>query len=166
MGALPVKPDLVISGINRGANLGTDLIYSGTAAAARQASLVNIPALALSLAGRKEFYWDMAVAWTVEHFEDLCRLWSPGTFININIPNSSGGPLGMAHTIPARMRYADQLKTFEAPGGDIWYFVEYGPSRPDSEEGTDWEAVSKNMVAVSPVLVHPAGSSENGGCKR
>jgi 5'-nucleotidase len=165
MGALPVKPDLVISGINRGANLGTDLIYSGTAAAARQAGLVNIPAIALSLAGRKEFYWDMAVAWTLEHFEELGKLWSCGTFINVNIPNSPGGPLGMAHTVPARMLYADRLRAFESPGGDLWYFVEYGPSRPDSEAGTDWEAVSKNMAAVSTVLVHPADSSETGGCK-
>jgi 5'-nucleotidase len=56
MGALPFKPDLVLSGINRGANLGTDLIDSGTAAAARQAGLGNIPGIAFSLAGRGEFF--------------------------------------------------------------------------------------------------------------
>jgi 5'-nucleotidase len=160
MGALPFKPDLVISGINRGANLGTDIVYSGTAAAARQASLGNVPAIALSLAGgRGEFYWDMAVSWTVDHLEELRKSWIADTFINVNIPNNPGGPQGMADTVPARMLYNDKLVQFAAPGGDSWCFVEYGRSRPQVEPGTDWEAVSKNMVAVSPVYIHPVNGS-------
>jgi 5'-nucleotidase len=159
MGALPIRPDLVISGINRGANLGTDIVYSGTAAAARQAGLGNVPAIALSLAGREEFHWDMAVSWAVEHLEELRKLWIADTFINVNIPNSPGGPRGMAETVPARMLYSDKLVKFDAPGGDSWYFVEYGRPRPQAEAGTDWEAVSKNMVAVSPVYIHPVNGS-------
>jgi 5'-nucleotidase len=162
MGALPVKPDLVVSGINRGANLGTDLVYSGTAAAARQAGLVDVPAIALSLAGRKEFYWDMAVSWTMAHFEELRKKWITGTFINVNIPNSPEGPQGMADTVPARMRYHDQLQAVTGPDGDSWYFVDFGRPQPYEAEGTDWEAVSKNLAAVSPVYVHPVNGSGNG----
>jgi 5'-nucleotidase len=162
MGVLPFRPDLVISGINRGANLGTDIVYSGTAAAARQAGLGNIPAIALSLAGREEFHWDMAVSWAVDHLEELRKLWIADTFINVNIPNSPGGPRGMAETVPARMLYSDRLVNFAAPGGDSWYFVEYGRPRPQVETGTDWEAVSKNMVAVSPVYIHPVNGSGEG----
>jgi 5'-nucleotidase len=159
MGALPFKPDLVVSGINRGANLGTDIIYSGTAAAARQASLGNVPAVALSLAGRGEFYWDMAVSWAADHLDELRRAWIADTFINVNIPNSPGGPLGTADTVPARMLYSDRLINFAAPGGDSWCFVEYGSARPHAEPGTDWEAVSKNLAAVSPVYIHPVDGS-------
>jgi 5'-nucleotidase len=165
MGALPVKPDLVVSGINRGANLGTDLVYSGTAAAARQAGLVNVPAIALSLAGKKEFYWDMAVSWAAAHLEELRKMWIADTFINVNIPNSPGGPRGMADTVPARMLYSDRMQVFTAPGGDSWHFVEYGHPQPHAAEGTDWEAVSKNLAAVSSIFVHPVNGSGNGGHK-
>jgi 5'-nucleotidase len=165
LGALPVKPDLVISGINRGANMGTDLVYSGTAAAARQASLGDVPAIALSLAGTGEFYWDMAVSWTVDHLEELRNIWAAGTFVNVNIPNSPGGPGGMADTFPARMRYHDKLSVFEAPDGNSWYFVELGTINAVPAPGSDWEAVSKNLVAVSPVFIHPLNGPQDGGNK-
>jgi 5'-nucleotidase len=164
LGALPVIPDLVISGINRGANLGTDLVYSGTAAAARQASLGNIPAIALSLAGRGEFFWDMAVSWAVDHLEELRKMWIPGTFVNVNIPNSPGGPGGLAQTFPARMFYHDALSIHSA-GGHSWCFFEHGEVSAEPETGSDWEAVSKNLAAVSPVYVHPVNSPGDGGGK-
>jgi 5'-nucleotidase len=165
LGALPVKPDLVISGINRGANLGTDLIYSGTAAAARQAGLGNTPAIALSLAGRQDFCWDMAVSWVIEHLGELRNLWIADTFINVNIPNSPGGPAGMVETFPARMIYHDSLAAHKAQGGNTFFFVEHGGSAPRAEAGSDWEAVSKNLAAVSRVFVHPVSDSGNGGYK-
>jgi 5'-nucleotidase len=71
LGFLPERPDIVLSGINRGENLGTDLIYSGTAAAARQGGLAGIPSIALSLAGSGPYHWDMAVSWTASHLEEL-----------------------------------------------------------------------------------------------
>jgi 5'-nucleotidase len=165
LGALPVTPDLVISGINRGANLGTDLIYSGTAAAARQAGLGNTPAIALSLAGWKDLCWDMAVSWVIEYFEELRNLWIADTFINVNIPNSPGGPAGMAETFPARMIYHDTLAVHNARGGNRFFFVEHGGSGPQAEAGSDWEAVSKNLAAVSRIFVHPVCDSGNGGHK-
>jgi 5'-nucleotidase len=162
LGGLPVKPDLVLSGINRGANLGTDLVYSGTAAAARQAGLGGLPAIALSLAGRDEFFWDMAVSWTLDHLEELRELWVPGTFVNVNIPNSSGGPGGLVRAFPARMIYEDVLSIHRA-GGHSWCFFEHGEVRAVPEAGSDWEAVAKNLAAVSPVSVHPAGPPDGGG---
>jgi 5'-nucleotidase len=164
LGALPVMPDLVISGINRGANLGTDLVYSGTAAAARQGGLGNIPAIALSLAGRGEFFWNMAVSWTVDHLEELRKIWVPHTFVNVNIPNSPGGPGGMVFAAPARMVYADTLSIHKA-GGHSWCFFEHGDVSAVPETGSDWEAVSKNLAAVSPVYVHPVNCPEDGGFK-
>jgi 5'-nucleotidase len=164
LGGLPVTPDLVISGINRGANLGTDLVYSGTAAAARQAGLGNIPAIALSLAGEGEFFWNMAVSWAVDHLEDLRKIWIPGTFVNVNIPNSPGGPGGMVSAFPARMLYSDTLSIHWA-GGHSWCFFEHGEVSAAPEGGSDWEAVSKNLASVSPVYVHPVNGPGDGGVK-
>jgi 5'-nucleotidase len=170
LGALPAVPGLVISGINRGANLGTDLVYSGTAAAARQASLAGVPAIALSLAGRGEFYWDMAVSWVLDHFEELRGFWEAGTFVNVNIPNRPEGPAGMIAAPPARRLYDDKISVHKAPGGDSWYFIDQGVITTKPEEGSDCDAVAKNLAAVSPVLIHPAVSlrdtaAGNGGSK-
>ena len=74
-GMLSECPDLVLSGINQGGNIGTDLIYSGTAAAAKQGSLAGIPSMALSLAGNDPYHWDMAVSWIVSHLEELLAYW-------------------------------------------------------------------------------------------
>jgi 5'-nucleotidase len=161
LGVLPVTPDLVISGINQGANLGTDLVYSGTAAAARQAGLANIPAIALSLAGSGEFQWDMAVSWVLGHIDDLMAFWVADTFVNVNIPNHPEGPAGMRATFPARRIYHDTLSVHKIPGGDTWCFFEQGAVTTKPEEGSDCDAVAKNLVAVSPVLIHPVNGPRN-----
>jgi 5'-nucleotidase len=170
LGGLPVMPDLVLSGINQGANLGTDLVYSGTAAAARQASLAGIPAIALSLAGNGEFRWDMAVSWTLDHVEELRAFWKPDTFVNVNIPNHPEGPAGMRSTFPARRIYHDTLSIHKISGGETWCFLEPGAVTTKPEEGSDCDAVAKNFVAVSPVLIHPVNgppdaAAGNGGSK-
>jgi 5'-nucleotidase len=104
----------------------------------------------------------MAVSWAAGHLEELRNIWIPGTFINVNIPNSPGGPAGMADTVPARMIYNDKLSVYQAPGGASWCFIEHGIPSAGPEAGTDWEAVSKNLAAVSSVHIHPAGSSGDG----
>jgi 5'-nucleotidase len=154
-GILPERPDLVLSGINRGANLGTDIIYSGTAAAARQASLSGIPAIALSLAGTEPYNWDMAVSWTVEHLEELLAFWKKETFVNVNIPNSSGFPEGMLQTWPATKGYQDFLSILKAPDGKQWCFLEAGEEIVVSQTGSDCFTVSRNFVSVSSVYSYP-----------
>jgi len=155
LGALPVKPELVLSGINRGENLGTDIVYSGTAAAARQAGLAGIPAVALSLAGKDVFYWDMAASWVADHLEELVAFWGKDTFVNVNIPNSPGGPDGMVAAWPAIKSYTDTLEVFNAPDGSFWCFLEGEPEMPAAEMDSDCDAVSRNFVSVSPVFNHP-----------
>jgi 5'-nucleotidase len=157
LGGLPVKPDLVVSGINAGANLGTDLVYSGTAAAARQAGLHGIPAIALSLVtldGGPAFF-ENAAAFFRDHLEELASLWKEDTFINVNFPNSpeySGSP---AITYPSRRHYRDTLASFDAPDGSRYCFIQGGPVITEEEPGSDWDAVSQNRVSVSPVFIHP-----------
>jgi 5'-nucleotidase len=158
LGALPVKPDLILSGINRGANLGTDLIYSGTAAAARQGGLFSVPSIALSLAefspGR-EYHWDMAVSFTVEKLKEFTALWEPDTFLNVNIPNSPGGPRGTSAAFPCRRQYQDGISIMDAPNGERYCFALAGDAANLPEPGSDWDAVSRNLASLSLVLIHP-----------
>ena len=156
MGELPVRPDLIISGINQGENLGTDIIYSGTASAARQGSLAGIPALALSLAGRGDFCWDMAASWSADHLGELVALWRENTFVNVNIPNCPGGPEGMAMAWPAVKRYQDILKVMPLSDDTRWFFLAAGEELAVKEAGSDWDVVSRNLVSVSPVYNYPA----------
>jgi len=150
--AIIERPDIVISGINRGANLGTDIIYSGTVAAARQASLSGIPSIALSLAGNRPYNWDMAASWSAEHFEELLNFWKEGSFLNVNIPNSKGRPEGIETTWPAPRSYSDYLKLVTAVDGSQWCFL-YGEEQlAGSEPGSDCNAISRNFVSIS--IIH------------
>jgi len=155
MGVLPFKPDLVLSGINQGENMGTDIIYSGTVAAARQASLMGIPGVALSLAGRGVFYWDMAASWAADHLDELTAVWAEKTFVNVNIPNNPAGPDGMMASWPALKHYQDELKVVDTHDGGRWCFLTGGRDISEMEEGSDCEVVSRNYVSVCPVYNYP-----------
>ncbi|MHB9292326.1 5'/3'-nucleotidase [Hollandina sp. SP2] len=160
LGVLPVTPDLVVSGINKGANIGTDIVYSGTAAAARQGSLCDLPSIAFSLAGEGTFYWEPAVSFVAEHLETLIPSWKVDTFINVNIPNTPGGPEGILRTFPSLRIYHDKVSVFDAPDGRKYCFINAGPVWTEPEKGSDWDAVSRNYVSVSPVFLHPVVSRD------
>jgi 5'-nucleotidase len=169
LGGRPCKPDVVISGINRGGNLGTDIIYSGTCAAARQASLLGIPGIALSLAGCAHWdgalkggsaafeknNWGMAAAYAVGHLEEYLDLWKRDIFINVNIPNNSEGPVSSVRTLPVLKNYNDSAAFIKGPLGTDWFYLVSGDMSVHEEAGTDWEAVSRNQVSISLICVHP-----------
>jgi 5'-nucleotidase len=170
MGGLPESAplDAIISGINRGANLGTDIVYSGTAAAARQGALCNIPSLALSLlegASSKEgapskegdaWYWDMATAFAAERLEEMLAFWKPGCFVNVNIPGQKETPRGLVHAFPSLRYYNDSIETYYAPDGHRYCFAKAGKISAKPERGSDWEAVAGNNASISDILIHPA----------
>jgi len=155
LGELPEKPDLVISGINQGENLGTDIIFSGTAAAARQASFAGIPAVALSLAGRDNYCWDMAVSWSADHLEELAALWRADTFVNVNIPNCPEGPRGIEMTWPAVKHYRDSIKVMTASDSSRWCFLTGGKEVIVEETGSDCDVLLRNFVSISSVYNYP-----------
>jgi len=155
-GLLSERPDLILSGINNGENLGTDIIYSGTAAAARQGGLVGIPSIALSLAGNAPYYWDMAVSWVASHLEELLSYWREYTYVNVNIPNSQDFPIGIIPSWPAAKAYKDSLSTVVASDGSRYCFLEAGDDNLPFEPGSDCDAVSRNFVSVSSVYNYPA----------
>jgi 5'-nucleotidase len=156
-GVLPCKPEAVISGINRGPNLGTDLVYSGTAAAARQASMLGIPGIALSLAEFREPFLYDGLAYTVaEGLEELLRLWNPEVFINVNAPS---GPaerrFAFRESRPCRRTYHDTLKVFDGADGHSYCFFTDGRVESVEAEGSDERAVRDGYASVSRVLVYP-----------
>ncbi|GHU64779.1 5'-nucleotidase SurE [Spirochaetia bacterium] len=155
LGGKPCKPDVVISGINHGVNLGSDIIYSGTAAAARQAALMGIPGIALSLQWGKDFYWDMAANYAADHMDEFMSLWKEDVFINVNIPNNPKGPSGQVQTWPAVKDYHDGIAIMEDPRGEDWCFLMAGKETVEPDAGSDYDAVSKNLVSISPVCVYP-----------
>ncbi|MDR1625086.1 MAG: 5'/3'-nucleotidase SurE [Spirochaetia bacterium] len=166
LGALPFKPDMVIAGINIGPNIGTDIVYSGTAAAARQGALMGIPALAVSLdAAEKPFRFGPLARFVALNLGEFASLWDDSHFVNINAPNSEAYA-GTAITRPSRRRYRDKLEELRLPDGNSCYYL-HG-TQPDTDGGPlgDWEALGRNRVSVSPVLLQPLGHEEDGAYRR
>jgi 5'-nucleotidase len=161
LGALPVKPDVIVSGINIGPNLGTDIIYSGTAAAARQGAIMNIPSVAVSLdAHRKPFHFENAARFISMNLLELHEKWTPDYFFNVNVPNSPQTSGRWCFTFPARRKYNDRLVCFKSPENDFYYFMEGQPVETEAEEGSDWTALKSGNISVSPVFLHPLNHAD------
>jgi 5'-nucleotidase len=152
------RPDLVLSGINSGVNVGEDLTYSGTVAAAMEATLLDIPAIALS----QHFVDGAPVPWqTAERFapEVIRRLtglpWPEHTLMNVNFPATLPEAVrDIAVTSQGRRAIADNLTERLDPRGRPYYWI--GPVREDgvAEPGTDLAAINENRVSVTPVYLN------------
>jgi len=148
--------DLVISGINQGANLGTDIIYSGTAAAARQGAFFQIPSLALSLLHHgNEWNWDMAVGFALERLDEMVSYWKPDSFINVNIPNQREKPAALVHAFPSLRYYNDSIEVYQAPDGGRYCFVKAWNIFAQPEQGSDCAVTAAHNASMSAVFIHP-----------
>ncbi|MFI5121796.1 MAG: 5'/3'-nucleotidase SurE [Vicinamibacteria bacterium] len=159
LGLLGARPDLIVSGINHGSNLGDDITYSGTVAAAFEGIVLGIPALAVSqqaaiggmgYAGRQfDFTYSAAVAREVVR-RVIAEPPAPSTLININCP--AGQPSGIELTRLGKRLYDDELKLVDDDGDARKRYKIYGfePSFKD-EEGTDLAAVARGRVAITPI---------------
>ncbi len=156
LGLLPKGIEMIISGINHGPNLGTDILYSGTASAASQAVLMGVPAVALSIGTyAPPFDFRCATSFTARNMEIFRRLSDSDHYLNINFPSAekpTGKPMV---TFPTHRIYRDELHTYTAPNADIFCFM--GGATPDShlEEGSDYRALSEGLISISPINVHP-----------
>ena len=156
LGLVPASIDMVVSGINHGPNLGTDILYSGTAGAARQGALMGKPSLALSVgAYAPPFDFQCAADFTARNLSVFREMWSDDHFLNINFPNAKCAEAKPVITFPSRRIYRDELKTYAAPNQDLFCFI--GGALPDAhpEEGSDCLVVSNGFISLSPIHVHP-----------
>ena len=160
LGIVPVSLDLVISGINLGPNLGTDIIYSGTAAGAREGVLMGVASIAASLnAQHPPYELDRPVEFLAENIARFYELGTCDHFLNINFPSSMNQGTEIAVTFPTRRVYRDELLTFDAPDGYIYAFLGGASAVSHNEAGSDYEAVCRGSVSLSPILIHPTNHS-------
>ena len=152
------RPDLVLSGINAGGNVGEDLTYSGTVAAAMEATLLGIPAIALSqhyLDG-EPIPWPTAERFAPEVIRRLTALpWPEHTLININFPFAGPQEVrGIAVTSQGKRAIADNLTERFDPRGRPYYWI--GPVREEgaAEPGTDLAAINDKLVSVTPIYLN------------
>lgn len=156
LGVMPGLPDLVISGINRGPNLGTDIIYSGTCGAARQAALVGIPAIAVSCAQyHPPLEYRACAAFVANNLDLLVSTWKSDSFININGPSSDDEHLLARWSNPGRNKYYDNLKCFDGADGYTYCFLAEGRNERTFDPQSDHHAVSEGFIAISLVNIHP-----------
>lgn len=156
-GAIPFRPELVVSGINRGPNLGTDIVYSGTAAAARQAVLHGIPGIAVSLATYgPAFDFRPAARFVRSNLDALLAAWDASVFLNVNVPpGPDADTRGAVFARPGKRTYRDSLHTFVAPDGFTYCFLTGETIDNAGEEAADTSVVDSGLIAVTKVLVDP-----------
>ena len=156
-GLLDDLPDMVISGINHGANMGDDTIYSGTVAAAMEATLLGIPAMALSQDYRdgEEPPWQTGEAYGPEVIRRLLRLpWPEHTLFNINFPGVMPREVGgFAVTHQGKRAIADNLTEGVDPRGRPYYWIGPVSESRTAEPGTDVAALSDNKVSITPIYL-------------
>jgi 5'-nucleotidase len=153
-GLLDHLPDLVISGINRGANMGDDTIYSGTVAAATEGFLLGIPSIAMSLASKEAMHFDTAVAVALELLDCHEREALGARLLNVNVPDLPQAELkGYRVTRLGRRHKAENVVKTINPRGETVYWVGAAGAAADAGEGTDFHAVEHGYASVTPLQI-------------
>lgn len=153
---LPITPDLLVSGINHGANLGDAITYSGTVAAAMEANLMGIPAIAFSLAtyGPSEHFTDAAhIAVNVTRTV-LAHGLPTDTYLNVNIPNSPrSSMLPPLITRQGKRSFIGKIIDKTDPRGRKYFWLGGEESHLNDEPGTDFHAISHGHVSITPLHI-------------
>ena len=152
-GLLDFMPDLVVSGVNLGANMGDDTIYSGTVAAAAEGYLLGIPSLAVSLASKEGRHFESAIGVALQIVERLRRtpVGEP-VLLNVNVPDVAAAALrGMEVTRLGRRHKAEPVVKMQTPRGDSAYWIGPAGGAADAGPGTDFCAVENGRVSVTPL---------------
>ncbi len=154
-GMLDYLPDMVISGINAGANMGDDTIYSGTVAAATEGFLLGIPSIAISLAGRTHNHYETAAKVAAQLVQRVMRapIKTP-SLLNVNVPDMPGDAIrGIQTTRLGKRHKAEPVIKMKNPRGDTVYWVGAAGEAADSGPGTDFHAVENGWISVTPLQI-------------
>ncbi len=154
-GMFAEQPDMVVSGINFGANMGDDTIYSGTVAAATEGYLLGVPSIAISLASFAGEHFDTAgrvARELVQRFS--AQPFSAPILLNVNVPDVPYEQLrGIQVTRLGRRHKAEPAVKSVSPRGDTLYWVGAAGPAADAGEGTDFYAVQHGWVSVTPLQI-------------
>lgn len=150
---LPQKPDIVVSGINRGGNLGDDITYSGTVSAAIEGTMLNIPSFAISTPGDKNFHFETAAFFAAVVAQYIIDNPLPyDTFLNVNVPNLPKNLVkGIRLTRQGRRTYDNSIKEVFSPRDERHYWIGGGMLYWEHADDTDIHAVEEGYVSVSPI---------------
>jgi 5'-nucleotidase len=163
---MPTRPDFVLSGINHGPNMGEDVLYSGTVAAAMEGLALGVPSIAVSFAGR---VMQQDGVHLEEHIPTLARLlkhltalqpFPAATLLNVNLPAVPVSDVkGVKLTRLGRRVFNDSIAKMKDPWGRPIYWIGGGSVTWQEEVGTDWQAVKEGFISVTPLhldLTHQA----------
>ncbi len=154
-GLLEEEPDIVVSGVNHGANLGDDVIYSGTVAAATEGRFLGLPAIAVSLVGREGRYFDTAARVAADLVRRLEHQPLPGDImLNVNVPDVAYEDLrGLEVTRLGFRHRSEQVVKAKDPHNRTIYWIGPAGTGQDAGPGTDFAAVEAGVVSVTPLKV-------------
>jgi 5'-nucleotidase len=156
-GLLGYRPDLVVSGINNGANMGDDTIYSGTVGAAMEGYLFGIPAIAFSQTQKGWAHLDAAARKARELVRQVLAgpiKWDAPWLLNVNIPNLPEADLKPFRICRLGRRHAaEKVISQTSPHGETMYWIGGAGPAKDSAEGTDFHATAQGHVSITPLKV-------------
>ena len=152
-GLIDQLPDMVISGINDGANMGDDTIYSGTVAAAMEGYLLGVPSFAVSMSQHNATHFETAAKVIVELIEHYkANAFPPPVLMNVNVPDLPYAELkGKLVTRLGKRHKAEPVIKSKSPRGDTLYWVGPAGAAADAGEGTDFYAVDNHYVSLTPL---------------
>jgi len=147
------KPDILVSGMNHGPNLGDDVTYSGTVAAAFEGTLLGLPSIAISVASWEECSFDSAERFAEVITRKVLKHGLPeGTLLNVNVPSVPPEEIkGVRVTKLGKRVYRDAVVKKQDPRGRDYYWIGGQPPIWCEGEGTDFEAVEEGMISVTPL---------------
>jgi len=154
-GLLDEEPDMVVSGINNGANLGDDVLYSGTVAAAMEGRFLGLPSLAISLTSHRPTHFKTAARVAQKLVAQLCNApLDANTILNVNVPDLPWDELaGFKVTRLGHRHKAEAVICEQDPRGRDIYWIGPAGAEQDAGPGTDFHAINEHFVSITPLLV-------------
>ena len=154
-GLLDHEPDMVFAGINHGSNLGDDVLYSGTVAAATEGRFLGLPAIAISLVGSNPIHFETAANVAVTLLKQLVKKPLPkDTILNVNVPDVALKDLkGFKATRLGQRHKSESVIKSNDPRGRIIYWVGPPGAEQDAGPGTDFHAINEGYVSVTPLQI-------------
>ncbi|MDQ3810776.1 MAG: 5'/3'-nucleotidase SurE [Chloroflexota bacterium] len=155
LGLAPERPRLVVSGINTGPNMGSDITYSGTVSAAMEAVVSGVPGIAISLADYYQWDFSYAARFAARLARKVLREGvDRDVLLNVNVPPLARREIrGVQVTSLGHRQYQDQLIARKDPFGRDYYWIGGGPPSGAGEPGTDLHAVGEGYVSITPVQI-------------
>ncbi|MEX5213798.1 MAG: 5'/3'-nucleotidase SurE [Nitrospiraceae bacterium] len=150
---LPRAPALVVSGVNRGVNLGDDVTYSGTVSAALEGAILGIPSIAVSQDGRDRFFFEAAADYALVVARAVLRYGLPtGTLLNVNVPNLPRAKIrGIRVTRLSRRRFENPIIEKTDPRGKKYYWIAGTRITWSRQQDSDYTALRRMLVSVTPL---------------